>query len=106
MSHAADRVADHIRNFQVDQHPFWKEVTKEYPDAKLFAVECSPTSVAIDASGNFSTRARLIVHIPHRFEDGFETYGSMTIPSFVTGTLHDDGEITITEFRLSVNHPG
>ena len=106
MNDSADRVADHIRNFQVDQHSSWKEVTKEYPEAKLFAVECSPTSVAIDASGIFTTRARLIIHIPHRFDDGFETFGSMTVPSFITGNLHEDGTITINEFRLSVNHPG
>jgi hypothetical protein len=99
-------IATFVRGFDAQEHSSWKAVTDEYPKARLYGIECSPTSVAIDKGGKFSTRARLVIHVPFVRSDGTESFGSRTVPAFVQGTLKDDGKIKISEFRLSVNHPG
>lgn len=99
-------IATFIRTFDAQKHTSWKAVTDQYPKARLYGIECSPTSVAIDKDGKFSTRARLVIHVPFLRSDGTESFGSRTVPAFVQGTLKDDGKIKISEFRLSVNHPG
>jgi hypothetical protein len=99
-------IAAFIRTFDAQKHTSWKAVTDQYPKARLYGIECSPTSVAIDKDGKFSTRARLVIHVPFQRSDGTKSFGSRTVPAFVQGTLKDDGKIKISEFRLSVNHPG
>jgi hypothetical protein len=99
-------IATFVRQFDAQKHSSWKAVIDEYPKARLYGIECSPTSVAIDKGGKFSTRARLVIHVPFLRSDGTESFGSRTVPAFVQGTVKDDGKIKISEFRLSVNHPG
>jgi hypothetical protein len=102
---ASVHVAEFVRSFDVQKHPSWNEVKKGHPKASLFVTECSPDSVEIGSSGKFSTRAQLLVDVPVKYSDGFEVEGSMTVPAFVTGTLKNNGEVVIKEFKLSVNHP-
>ncbi|WP_262267220.1 MULTISPECIES: hypothetical protein [Microvirga] len=98
-------VAAFVRSFDVQKHPSWNEVKKDHPKASLFVTECSPDSVEIESGGKFSTRAQLLVDVPVKYPDGFEVEGSMTVPAFVTGTLKNNGDVVIKEFRLSVDHP-
>ncbi len=100
------QIAKSIRELDAQKHTSWKAVTAEYPEATLYGIECSPTSVAIDKEGDFSVRARLVIHVPFVRSDGTKSYGSRTVPAFVKGTRNDDGQIAIKELRLSVNHPG
>jgi hypothetical protein len=102
---ASVHVAAFVRSFDVQKHPSWNEVKKDHPKASLFVTECSPDSVEIESGGKFSTRAQLLVDVPVKYPDGFEVEGSMTVPAFVTGTLKNNGDVVIKEFRLSVDHP-
>jgi len=101
----SDHVAAFVRSFDVQKHLSWNEVKKDHPKASLFVTECSPDSVEIESGGKFSTCAQLLVDVPVKYSDGFEVEGSMTVPTFVTGTLKNNGDIVIKECRLSVNHP-
>jgi hypothetical protein len=101
----SEHVATFVRSFDVQKHPSWNEVKKDYPKASLFVTECSPDSVEIQSGGKFSTRAQLLVDVPVKYPDGFEVEGSMTVPAFITGTLKNNGDVVIKEFRLSVNNP-
>ncbi|QRM34879.1 hypothetical protein [Microvirga sp. VF16] len=98
-------VAAFVRDFDVQKHPSWNAVKKDHPKASLFVTECSPDSVEIESGGKFSTRAQLLVDVPVKYPDGFEVEGSMTVPAFVTGTLKNNGDVVIKEFRLSMDHP-
>jgi len=100
----ASRIADFIQHFDVQRHPAWKTLTKEYPGASLFVIECSADSVEIKSDGGFSTRAQLLIDVPVKYPDGFVTEGSITVPTFVTGILTNDGGVVIDELRLGLNH--
>jgi hypothetical protein len=102
MSEAPMHIADAIRQFEIEKHPSWKAVQEEIPGAKNFAIECSPNSVDIAKDGKFSSWARLLVEVPLTLSSGRISFGSVTVPAFVTGTLKNNGDLKIKEFRLSV----
>ena len=98
-------IAQSIRQFDIKGHPAWKSLSERVPGAKVFAIECSPTSVDLREGGKFSTRARLLVEVPKTLSSGRKSFGSVTVPAFVVGTLKGNGELKIEEFRLSVEQP-
>ncbi|WP_230534445.1 hypothetical protein [Microvirga roseola] len=101
---ARAKIAQCVQHFDIESHPVWSEVIGHHPGASLFVTEASPESVEILSSGEFTTRAHLLVDVPVKYPDGFETEGSVTIPAFVTGRLEYNGDVVFKEFKLSVNH--
>jgi DNA-binding CsgD family transcriptional regulator len=105
ISESPMHIAETIRQFDIEGHPAWKSLLEKIPGAKKFAIECAPTSVDLREGGEFSTRARLLVEVPKTLSSGRESFGSVTVPAFVTGTLKGNGELKIKEFRLGVDQP-
>jgi hypothetical protein len=95
------KITDAIRNFDLEKNQAWERVTKEHAQARLFAIESSPTSIAIEEGGKFTGRARVLAHVPFALSTGDESFGSMTIPAFVVGSVDAEGSVKISDFRLS-----
>lgn len=105
ISESPMQIAETIRQFDVEGRPAWKSLLEKVPGAKKFAIECSPTSVDLREGGRFSARARLLIDVPTTLSSGRKSFGSVTVPAFVTGTLKGNGELKIEEFRLGIDHP-
>ncbi|WP_262029698.1 response regulator transcription factor [Microvirga sp. Mcv34] len=105
ISESPMHIAETIRQFNIEGHPAWKSLLEMIPGATKFAIECAPTSVDLREDGEFSTRARLLVEVPKKLSSGRQSFGSVTVPAFVTGTLKGNGELKIKEFRLGLDQP-
>lgn len=45
------------------------------------------------------------MEVPKTLSSGRKSFGSVTVPAFVTGTLKGNGELKIEKFRLGVDEP-
>ena len=94
-------IASKVNACTTDTLPVWKEISRQFPGASLFAIDADPRSFEVLEKGHFDGRANVLISVPGQLRSGRNAERSFKIPTVVRGELSPTGEISISDISLS-----
>jgi hypothetical protein len=97
----ATLIASEVQSFGITETSAWKDISKLYPGASLFAIDADPRSFQVSGKGAFDGRANVLLTVPTKLRSGRASTYSIAIQSRVYGRLSPTGKIQVSEFKIA-----
>lgn len=94
------KISAAVQRFDLKDSSFWPQIERRFEKARLFAIECEPTSIELHDFNRFDGRARVLLQLPQKLRSGREVIGSAAVAALVGGHIDRSTEIQIDEFRI------